>query len=90
LNVANKDHELPDFYVFGIVDAVGDSHRAVCDETGDSIYVEGLKTDGTYEHFESDAYHLRDWAEEHGFTYFCYGYLYTSLGEPLTKEMIQA
>ena len=90
MNVANKDHAQPDFYVLGIIDGKGATHRAIAEELGDSIYIEANRASEQYAQFEADAYHLRQWAAEQHFTYFCYGYQWSALGTPLTKEMVQA
>lgn len=80
--------DYPDFYVFGLIDGLGDIHRDVVTETGDTIFIEGYfpsdhPTDpGALFCFESDAYHLSDWAKENGMKAFKYGYKYESLGEP--------
>jgi hypothetical protein len=88
LNVASKDNERPDFYVFGVIDANGDTHRDVVPNTGDDIYIAALTEGDYYEEFESDAYHLKEWAAANGFTYFVQGFKWSSLGKPLTAEMI--
>lgn len=87
-----SDH--PDFYIFGIIDGLGDVHRAVCLETGDTIYLEGYMPDklpeghpkpewaGEMFYYESDAYHLKQWAADNGMESFKHGYKYDDLGEP--------
>ena len=57
-----------DVYAVCIFD--GDEHVAcaVFQDWADSIVVGGVDSKGQYHQFESEAYHLREWCEHHGFT----------------------
>jgi hypothetical protein len=56
--------------VYGCVDAAGDLRTAVCEEDADRIYIEALTPEGEYEIFDSEAYHLERWCQDHGFRYY--------------------
>lgn len=72
-----------DFYVFGVIDDDGEEQQDVCNEPSDTIWLAAWDNDleGTRV-FECDAYHLRDWAEIYGFTWFKRGYMYNDLPAP--------
>ena len=56
-----------EFEVYIAWDSHGNEQYAVCGESCDTIQISGLKNaagEGIY--FESDAYHLPTWADEHG------------------------
>lgn len=53
------------YHVFIVTDPVtGDADYSACTELGDDI---NIQVSGGW--FESDAYHLKDWAIENGFDY---------------------
>lgn len=60
------------FYIYAIRDSHGNEWGTVTEESGNTVSVHGgLKTaDGEPVYFESEAYHLRRWAVENGFTYW--------------------
>ena len=71
-----------DFYIFGVIDACGETVQAVCDDPSDIIQIHADVVGGGRDTFESDAYHLKAWAESHGLKHFKHGYKFAQLGEP--------
>ena len=58
--------------IYMVKDNFGNQDYAACGESCDVIQIQGLKReDGTTPYFESDAYHLANWCESHGFQYRC-------------------
>jgi hypothetical protein len=58
------------FYVYVITDANGHRDAVVANDPADTVYLQATKADGNVDTFESEAYHLKAWAEEFGFGYF--------------------
>jgi hypothetical protein len=50
-----------------IHDAKGDHCYGVCEDSGTTIQLNGLDAKGNRQHFESEAYHVAAWCNEHGF-----------------------
>lgn len=50
-----------------VKDFLGDRCFAVCEEVSDTIQMWGTTANYEHETFESDAYHLSSWCDEHGF-----------------------
>lgn len=77
-----------DFYIYGVVDGTGEHLLAVVEETEQCIILTGVFPDDHPNHpgeefdFESDAYHLREWAEENGMRTFKCGYMFNQIGPP--------
>ena len=69
---------MPDFYVFNITDADGVVHREVCGDTCGTIQFD-ISIGDKWHHFESDAYHLADWAESLNLKYSQDGYMFDDL-----------
>ncbi len=90
-NTERKKPRYCDFYVFGVIDGEGEVQQDVCVETGDTICLEGWYPQdhhtepGERWYFESDAYHLKQWAEENGMKAFKHGYMFDQLPEPHDK-----
>lgn len=77
-----------DFYIYGVVDGTGEHLIAVVEVTDQCILLEGFLPDdhptdpGKEFEFESDAYHLKEWAEENGMRTFKHGFMINQIGEP--------
>jgi len=77
-----------DFYIFGLVDGLGDTIQAPVEDPSETICIDGYmpedhpKHPGEKFYFESDAYHLKQWAEENGMVAFKHGYMYNQLPKP--------
>jgi hypothetical protein len=58
------------FYVYVITDANGRREAVVANDPSDTVMVQAIRRQRELLTFESEAYHLKKWAEENGFTYF--------------------
>lgn len=58
------------YHVWAVCDLLGNVHIQISEETGDHICIDAALSHERVVHFESDAYHLEQWCEEHGFGYF--------------------
>lgn len=57
--------------IFAVRDHNGTVDYDIARLRSDDIFIDALqKENGEYVSFESDAYHLEGWCEEHGFDYF--------------------
>jgi hypothetical protein len=62
-----------EYEIYIVTDSHGNSCSAVANESGDKIALWSLKkTNGEPVYFESEAYHLANFCEEHGLKYFCF------------------
>lgn len=64
-----------DFYVLGVLDEGGHEYKTVCEDMADVIFLPEIG-------FESEAYHLKEWASNGPYRYFKYGYTWSDLGDP--------
>lgn len=72
---------IPDFHVYGVVDGKGEIVQTVCDDPSDTICLDGRYDTGKVWHFESDAYHLANFAREKGFEFFHYGCMFSEIAK---------
>ena len=58
--------------IYLVQDGFGQRAFASCEDSSDTIQICGLQNSGEEtQHFESDAYHLKEWCEGNGFKYKC-------------------
>jgi len=58
--------------VIGVSDRHGNYDTVVVNDMSDTVQICGLMdNDGDYVFFESEAYHIQKWANEHGLKYVC-------------------
>mgnify|MGYP001440521600 CR=1 len=59
-----------EFYIYAIRDGIGNEWGIVAEEPATTVQVNGLlDAKGELAWFEAEAYHLKSYAKDHGFTY---------------------